>query len=93
MATEKREKCPICGQMAYLEEHHITPTTIIKPIKNTLEITKKAKTEKKKKLTKAETLAEIDRLETLMKISAEELDFEVAIKFREEIKKLKENIK
>mgnify|MGYP002515834170 CR=1 FL=1 len=25
MATEKREKCPICGQMAYLEEHHITP--------------------------------------------------------------------
>ncbi len=87
--TERRRNI----QMKYNEEHHITPTTIIKPIKNTLEITKKAKTEKKKKLTKAETLAEIDRLETLMKISAEELDFEVAIKFREEIKKLKENIK
>ena len=87
--TERRRNI----QMKYNEEHHITPTTVIKPIKNTLEITKKAKTEKKKKLTKAETLAEIDRLETLMKISAEELDFEVAIKFREEIKKLKENIK
>ncbi len=87
--TERRRAI----QMKYNEEHHITPKTIIKPIKNTLEITKKPKNEKKKKLTKAETLAEIDRLETLMKISAEELDFEVAIKFREEIKKLKESIK
>ena len=35
-------------QMLYNKEHGITPQTIIKPIKNTLEITKKANKDKKK---------------------------------------------
>ena len=25
VSTENREQCPICGRLAYLEEHHITP--------------------------------------------------------------------
>ena len=75
-------------------EYHICrPKTIIKPIKNTLEITKKVKEDKKKKISKAEAMAEIDRLESLMKMASDDLDFEVAIKFRDEIKSLKDKFK
>ena len=75
--------------MAYNEAHGIVPKTIVKPIKNTLEITKKAKDTSLKKLSKADTQKEIDRLNALMKIASDELDFETAIKLRDEIKLLK----
>jgi len=87
--TERRRKI----QMAYNEKHGITPKTIIKPIKNTLEITKKVKEDRKKKISKSEAMAEIDRLEQLMKLASNDLDFEVAIKFRDEIKSLKDKFK
>ena len=87
--TERRRKI----QMAYNEKYGITPKTIIKPIKNTLEITKKVKESKKNRLSKSEAIAEIDRLENLMKIASADLDFEVAIKFRDEIKFLKDKFK
>ena len=87
--TERRRKI----QMAYNEKYGITPKTIIKPIKNTLEITKKVKDNKRNKISKSEAIAEIDRLENLMKIASADLDFEVAIKFRDEIKFLKDKFK
>lgn len=85
--TERRRNI----QLEYNKEHNITPKTIVKPIKNTLEITKKAKDSPKTKLSKADTQKEIDRLNALMKIASDELDFETAIKLRDEIKRLKGN--
>lgn len=78
-------------QMKYNEIHHILPKTIVKPIKNTLEITKKAKNGKKHN--KKEVVKEIDALYALMKQASANLDFETAIKLRDEIKELKENNK
>lgn len=75
-------------QMLYNEKHGITPKTIIKPITNTLEITKKANVEKKK-LNKLEKEKEIARLENLMREASEILDFEQAIVIREQIRELK----
>ena len=74
-------------QIAYNEKHGITPKTIIKPIKNTLEITKKV-TDKKKK-SKTQVTKEIDSLYALMKQASANLDFETAIKLRDEINELK----
>ncbi len=74
-------------QMKYNEKYHILPKTIVKPIKNTLEITKKAKNGKKKN--KKEIVKEIDALYALMKQASANLDFETAIKLRDEIKELK----
>lgn len=76
-------------QMLYNKEHGITPKTIIKPIKNTLEITKKASKDKKK-LNKKEKEQEIFRLQSLMREASNMLDFEKAILFREQIKELKD---
>lgn len=76
-------------QMLYNKEHGITPQTIIKPIKNTLEITKKANKDKKK-LNKKEKEQEIFRIQGLMKEASNMLDFEKAILFREQIKELKD---
>jgi len=74
-------------QMKYNEEHNIVPKTIVKPIKNTLEITKKV--DNKKKKSKTEIVKEIDSLKALMKQAANNLDFETAIKLRDEINELK----
>ena len=76
-------------QIKYNEIHHILPKTIVKPIKNTLEFTKKAKNGKKQN--KKEVVKEIDTLYALMKQASANLDFETAIKLRDEIKELKEN--
>ena len=84
--TSRRRKI----QMEYNEKNGITPKTIIKPIKNTLEITKKAET-KNKKMSKAEKEIAIDNLTQMMNMASAMLDFERAIKLRDEIKKIKEN--
>ncbi len=79
-------------QMKYNIEHKITPTTIIKPIKNTLEVTKKI-AGNKKKYTKATALQEIDSMQIIMKEFAGNLDFESAIEIREKIASLKSQFK
>ena len=81
--TERRRTV----QKKYNEEHHITPKTIIKPITNTIEISKKA--EEKPLEDPAQIRAEIERLTSSMKLAASSLDFELAIKYREEIAALK----
>lgn len=74
-------------QEKYNAEHGITPKTIIKEIKNTLEITKKAD-KAKKKLGKSEKQKEIERLQKMMREASAMLDFESAIVLREQIKEI-----
>lgn len=75
-------------QMAYNKEHGITPKTIIKPIKNTLEITKKADKKSTKK-SKSDKDNELQRLQQLMKEMSDNLEFEKAILIRDKINELK----
>ena len=79
-------------QLAYNKEHGITPKTIIKEIKNSVVITKKA-TGAGKNMTKGEISKEIERLTGLMKTAAAQLDFETCISLREEIGALKEKLR
>ena len=74
-------------QMDYNRQHGIVPKTIIKEVKNTLEITSKPASDKK--LSKSEIYAEIEKIKVLMQIAAKELKFEDAIELREEMAKLK----
>ena len=74
-------------QKQYNAEHGITPKTIIKPITNTIEISKKV--EERQLEDPAKIRAEIERLTSSMKLAASSLDFELAIKYREEIAALK----
>ena len=73
-------------QNDYNISHGITPKTIKKEIKNTLEITS---TPKDKKKNKKDVLSEIERLKGLMNIASKQLDFETAITLRDEIAKLR----
>ena len=79
-------------QRAYNEEHNITPRTIVKPITNSLEITKKLSEDKKDKKTVAELYKELDRVQSAMKVAASTLDFELAIRYREQAAELKKRI-
>ncbi|MBO4539128.1 MAG: excinuclease ABC subunit B, partial [Clostridia bacterium] len=79
-------------QLAYNKEHGITPRTIIKEIKNSVVITKKA-VGTGKNMTKGEISKEIERLTGLMKTAAAQLDFETCISLREEIGALKEKLR
>ena len=77
-------------QDAYNREHGIVPKTIIKGVREVLEISKAAETEgkhgrKKAKLTDAERQAEIARLEQEMKEAAKMLEFEYAAVLRDRI--------
>jgi len=77
-------------QEKYNAEHGIIPKTIIKDIKNTLEITKKAgKTGKK--LGKTEKQKEIERLQKMMREASTMLDFETAILIRDQIKEIEKD--
>ncbi|MCI9032419.1 MAG: excinuclease ABC subunit UvrB [Clostridia bacterium] len=77
----RREK-----QQAYNREHGITPKTIVKPIKSSLEITTKAE----RKLDVKDIPRRIDMLKGLMKTASASLDFETAIRLRDEIAELKQ---
>ncbi len=84
--TEKRRAL----QDAFNKEHNITPKTIIKPISNTLEITKKVS---EGKLKKEEIPKEIEKLTAMMKIASSTLDFERAIELRTQIQELRKQLK
>ncbi len=83
--TNKRRQL----QEAYNKEHGIVPQTIIKEVKNTLEITKKVDDGK---LKKEEIPAEIERLTGMMKVASGALDFERAIELRNQIQKLRKQL-
>lgn len=84
-------------QMAYNEEHGITPQTIIKKIPDVIRATQVAEEEesyvtkatKGKKLTKAEREQLLASLEVEMKEAAKALDFERAAELRDTIFELK----
>ena len=86
--TERRRSI----QMAYNKEHGIVPKTIIKDVRDVLEITSKDKVEektKKKKLSAAEKKELIEKLTAEMKNAAKLLEFEHAAYLRDKIKELK----
>ncbi len=88
METERRRSL----QMAYNEEHGIIPKTIIKEIRDVLEITSKPKLESKtfkKNMSAAEKQQLIDRLTVEMKNAAKMLEFEHAAYLRDKIHELK----
>ena len=76
-------------QEKFNKEHNITPKTIIKEIKNTLEISKKVSDGK---LKKEEIPAEIEKLTAMMKVASGALDFERAIELRNQIQKLRKQL-
>ncbi len=78
-------------QSAYNKEHNITPKTIIKDIKNTLEITKKI--DRVKDIKVKDIPEEIEKLKALMKIASKNLDFEKCIEIRDTISALKKKLR
>ena len=88
--TERRRKI----QDAYNKAHGIVPKTIIKDVREILEISKSEDTGRKtkgkpKKLTDAERAAEIAKLEQEMKEASKLLEFEYAAVLRDRIIELK----
>ncbi|HAJ77864.1 MAG TPA: excinuclease ABC subunit B [Clostridiales bacterium] len=81
--TERRRNI----QNQYNIEHNIVPKTIVKPITNTLEITKKIQDTK---IDVKSIPHRIEKLNVLMNQCAKELDFERAILIREQIQELKD---
>lgn len=78
-------------QSEYNREHGIVPRTIKSEFKNTLEITKKRVDNAK--LSTQDLVREVERLKGLMKTASAALDFEKAIKLRDEMNELKKQIK
>jgi excinuclease ABC subunit B len=84
--TERRRNI----QNEYNVKNGIVPKTIIKDIKNTLEITKKV--DKTKDINAKDIPEEIEKLKALMKIASNNLDFEKCIEIRDTISKLKKKM-
>ena len=76
-------------QEKFNKEHGIVPKTIIKPISNTLEISKKVDD---KKLKREDLPKEIEKLTAMMKIASSSLDFERAIELRNQIQVLRKRL-
>ena len=76
-------------QMKYNEENGITPESVKKKVAEVIEIGKKAKPEKKKKLTALERARLIEQLTAEMKEAARTLEFEKAAYLRDRVKELK----
>ena len=83
--TNRRRKL----QQEYNKQHGIVPQTIIKEIKNTLDISKKVQSQT---IARKDIPAEIDRLTSMMKIASSQLDFERAIEMRTKINELKKRL-
>ncbi len=76
-------------QMKYNEEHGIVPKTIIKGVRDVLEIGTKVKDKPVSKMSRLEREAEIKRLTQEMKAAAKILEFEYAATLRDKINKLR----
>ncbi len=79
----RREK-----QMAFNETNGIVPKTVIKSVRELLDIAvtgEETSTKRKKNMTKQEKAAEISRLEKAMKEAAKMLEFELAAQLRDQI--------
>ena len=80
-------------QQAFNEKHGIVPKTIVKDIRDVIEISTKEdveyKTQQKLKMSKQERMALIDKLTKQMKEAAKLLDFEHAAFLRDKIKELR----
>lgn len=74
-------------QQQYNKEHGIVPKTIVKGIKNTLEITKKSTSNRR--MSYKDIPREMAKLKSEMEICAANLDFETAIKLRDKMESLK----
>ena len=88
--TERRR----AKQNAYNEAHGITPTTIVKSVRDLIDISKSATeavayTESGRKLTRREREMEIERLEKEMRKAAKMLEFEYAAVIRDRLVKLR----
>lgn len=86
--TERRRSL----QLAFNREHGIVPKTIVKDIRDVLEITSKARVEEKaskKKMSAKDKQALIEKLTAEMKNAAKMLEFEHAAYLRDKIKELK----
>jgi len=81
--TNRRRK----KQSDYNKKHGITPQTIVKNIKNTLQITKRV--ENKVDLSPEDLTQKIEEITALMHIAVKNLDFERAIELRDEMMNLK----
>lgn len=79
-------------QERYNEEHGITPKTIVKDIRNVIEITSKVETEPSggKRLTKAQREDLIRKMTKEMQAAARILDFETAAYYRDKIAELRD---
>ena len=78
-------------QMAYNDEHGIVPTTIIKEIKSTLNITKKVSKVSDIKL--KDIPEEIEKLKAMLKIFSANFEFEKCIEIRDTIAELKKKMR
>ena len=89
--TERRRQI----QMKYNEENQIVPRTIIKDVRDVLEITSKENTQKltkdTKKLSKKEKDALIEKLTKEMRAAAKMLEFEHAAFLRDQLELLKKS--
>jgi len=88
--TERRRAI----QIKYNEENGIVPQTIIKDVRDIIELTPKNKKDNKsdKRLSKREKAELIDRLTREMKNAAKLLEFEHAAYLRERIKELRDEV-
>ncbi len=85
--TERRRK----KQSEYNLAHGITPKTVIKSVRELMDISAppSARDKRGMKMTEKERKAEIERLEKKMKEAAKLLEFEIAAQLRDQIIKLK----
>ena len=81
----RREK-----QIKYNLEHNVQPKTIKKDIVDSLKIRME---DKQENMSKQDITKKIEQLKGMMNTAASQLDFETAIKLREEIAKLKRKLK
>lgn len=82
-------------QMKYNEEHGIVPKTIIKDVREVIEISKKSEDESgdDRKMSNAERKMMIDKLTKEMKSASKMLEFEHAAYLRDRIAKLRKGLK
>ena len=92
--TERRRKV----QMAYNEEHGITPKTIQKSVRDLIAVSKKVAAEELRMEKDPESMSEkeleklIKELSKQMKKAATELNFEAAAELRDKIVELKQHL-